>query len=109
MPATLRLLALHISVFLIGCAAADAATITMKCKNPRREYLVEFDEQARRLVVRADGSTTNYPISAIQEITGGLLISGRIPNGPQFQLSTGKQKMMRYTIAPGNEQADQCQ
>ena len=94
-------------IFAIG--DASAATITMKCKNPRREYIVEFNDVTRQVVAKSEGSSTQYPVSEIKEISAGYLINGRILNGPDYELSTGKQKSIRFTIGPGNVQVDACQ
>jgi len=93
------------SVFATG--DAFAATISLKCKNARREYLVEFNDATRQVFAKAEGSNTNYPVSEIKEISGGYLIKGTIPNGPDYELSTVRPKSIRFFISPGNVQTDQ--
>jgi hypothetical protein len=88
---------------------ALAATISLKCKNPRREYLIEFNDVTRQVLAKSEEGSTNYPVSEVKEISGGYLIKGRIPNGPDYKLSTGKQKSIRFVIGPGNVQTDSCQ
>lgn len=93
---------------LVMVGDASAATISMKCKNPRREYIVEFNDVTRQVITKSEEGTTNYPVLEIKEISGGYLIKGHIPNGPDYELTTGPSKSIRFVISPGNVQIDPC-
>ena len=61
----------------------------MKCKNPRREYIIEFND-VPQAVAKSESENTNCPVA--EEIIGGHLIKGRIPNGTEYETSTGSKK-----------------
>lgn len=61
---------------------ANAATLTMICENPRREYVITFDEGMNSL--HADD--TPYRILAVEKTSSRLVVAGLTVNeGPTFR------------------------
>jgi len=75
----MRPLAVLCLLLFAGAAAAEATPITMNCKNPRREYLVTFDESKRTLTAAAEEGLTPYQVLTVQKTPNRLWVSGLTP------------------------------
>lgn len=88
---------------------SSSSIVSLKCKNPRREYLIEYDAAARHVSAKADGATTSYPVSNVNQTSDGYVVLGQIPNGPSYELTIRKEARVRYFIGPNNVQTDLCE
>jgi hypothetical protein len=70
-----------LSLGLLATSSALSAPLTMVCENPRRSYVVTFDERRRTLVTTAEEGPTAYRVtSVVGRKVSGLSTKG----GPAF-------------------------
>jgi hypothetical protein len=88
---------------------AHAETITMICKNPRREYLVVFDSFAKSLVMKAEEEDTPYRVDKIRRVGRGYVVNGvTTPGGPSFHALIDNQKLIQFFVSNKLLQTDYC-
>ncbi|HEY1979297.1 MAG TPA: hypothetical protein VGH13_04360 [Xanthobacteraceae bacterium] len=109
-PRSLRPRAAMLAVPLILVAAlAEASEVTMICKNPRREYLVRFDETARTLNATSDGDASAYQVLTVEKSAKRLWVSGLTVNdGPTYRASFRPKMRMEYFAANKLIETDAC-
>jgi hypothetical protein len=60
----------------------------MVCKNPRREYVVAFSDNPRRLQVRADEADVDYPVLAVERSASRYaVVALTVKGGPTARVS----------------------
>jgi hypothetical protein len=92
-----------ICIFLCGHTAV-AREVSMRCTNPRQEYLVKFDDAKRQFFANA----TRYQVYSFTSGAGGTTVSGQtVPGGPRFNAYFGSQKRMEF-VSGGEIQTDLC-
>lgn len=88
---------------------AAANKTKMICENPRREYLVIFDPEKHRFVVKAEDGLTKYRLRNVQNVPGGYVIKGStIRNGPDFVAYTTGARRIEYFANFEKIQTDYC-
>ncbi len=97
------------SLFLLLAQEAGAETITMICKNPRREYLVVFDSFAKSLVTKAEEGDTPYRVDKVRQVGRGYIVEGvTAPGGPSFHALIDNQKLIQLFVSNKLIQTDYC-
>ena len=88
---------------------ARAETITMTCKNPRREYIVVFDSFAKSLVTKAEEGDTPYRVDKVRQVGRGYVVDGvAAPGGPSFHALIDNQKLIQFFVGKKLFQTDYC-
>lgn len=72
----MRRIFLLMSLCVLTASLARAETITMICKNPRREYVVIFDNFAKSLVTKAEEGGTPYRVDKVRRVGRGYFVEG---------------------------------
>jgi len=86
-------------------APAKAAKLKMVCENPRREYVLTFDEAAN--TVFAD--ETQYRVLAVEKTKSRLLVTGLTVNdGPTFRAHFRPYKKIEFFSDNQLTQTDGC-
>jgi hypothetical protein len=94
-----------ISTFLPS--VADALQVT--CENPRREYLVRYEEGDRYIRVGAEGDESNYTVLAVEKSTDRFIIAAQTPNGgPTVRFGIRPYLRMEYWVDGQLFQTDAC-
>lgn len=93
------------AVMLMTAPTAHAGILSMVCENPRREYVVRFDEGMQTFTADA----TPYRILAIEKTAERLVIVGlTINDGPTFRAHFRPYKKMEYFADSQIIQTDGC-
>ncbi|WP_262031715.1 hypothetical protein [Microvirga sp. Mcv34] len=97
------------ATFAIACIAlcgqaVFAREVSMKCTNPRQEYLVKFDDAKRQFFA----NSTQYQVHSFTSGAGQTTVSGQtVQGGPRFNAYFGSEKRMEF-ISGGEIQTDLC-
>lgn len=103
--ALLRIASAMIAVAFAFPAPAKAAKLKMICENPRREYVLTFDEAAN--TVFAD--ETRYRVLAVERTKSWLLVTGLTVNdGPTFRAHFRPYKKIEFFSDNQLTQTDGC-
>ena len=87
-------------------AYASADIVKLICQNPRREYVVEYNNRLRTLTL--DGET-NYKILAVEKTPERYVIAGlTVEGGPTFQLHLRPYRKMDFYSGESLQQTDGC-
>lgn len=95
-----------------GIAAAfamPAAAETMTCKNPRREYRVEFD--GKNFLAKSEEGTTPYRVTNVVDMPDGRLVIGKAAgaDGLNFEADFGDREIRYFMDGAGAAlQTDDC-
>jgi hypothetical protein len=105
----MRRIRLVVGLSVLIAQEARAETITMTCKNPRREYLLVFDSFAKSLVAKAEDGDTPYRVDKVQRVGRGYTVDGvTAPGGPSFHALIDNQKLIQLFISNKLLQTDYC-
>lgn len=106
---TILLAPVLISGILISGSALAAQT-QMICKNPRRSYLVTFDDVTKTLRVGAAGPDTFYQVKRVENGANGQVVHGKtVKGGPNFVAHLGGKKRMELVDSGQIVQTDPCE
>jgi len=84
---------------------ARAATLRMVCENPRRNYVVTYEEGAKTL----SANETAYRVLAVERTKRRLVIAGlTVDDGPTFQAHFRPEKKIEYFSNNALLQTDGC-
>jgi hypothetical protein len=102
---------LALLVFGLISSPVLAAQEKMACKNPRRGYLVTFDDMAKSFHVGVPpGSDTLYKVESVESDKDGLLVKGKtVKGGPGFVAYFGVKKRIEFIDGGQVIQTDPCE
>lgn len=105
----MKKLVLVAGICVFGAQEAGAETITMICKNPRREYVVVFDSFARSFIAKAAEGDTPYRVEKVRQVGRGYVVDGvTTPAGPAFRAVIDRQKQIQFFVSGKLLQTDHC-
>jgi hypothetical protein len=105
----MRRIFLVVGLSVLIAQEARAETITMTCKNPRREYRVVFDSFAKSLVAKAEEGDTPYRVDKVRRVGRGYVVDGvTAPGGPSFHALIDNQKLIQFFVSNKLLQTDYC-
>jgi hypothetical protein len=79
------------------------------CENPRREYLVTYTDGDRYIEVKADGSTSEYTVLAVEKTDQAFIVAAQTPNdGPSVKMNLRPYLRMEYWVDGQLFQTDAC-
>ncbi|MCP5082220.1 MAG: hypothetical protein GY948_11040 [Alphaproteobacteria bacterium] len=82
----------------------------MTCRNPRRSYVVTFDETARSFRMETAASKTFYQVDVIERGEVGLVVRGKTVNaGPDFAAYLDGKKRIDFFDGGQIVQTDPCE
>ena len=88
---------------------ASAGTIETTCKNPRRSYLVEFDDGAKTFRLHVNGADSVYKVERVEKRENGLVVYGRtVKTGPNFVAYLTDRKRIEFVDGGRIIQTDPC-
>ncbi len=101
-----------IPILLILSLAAEpvfATQIQMTCKNPRRSYVVTFDDEANTFRVGSAGPNTFYQVKRLGKNMNGQVVHGKtVKGGPDFEAYLGTKKRIEFIEGGQIIQTDFC-
>ena len=102
----------YISVLILYLIVngSEAATLSMICKNPRREYLVVFNDFSRSFIAKAEEGDTPYRVDSIRRVGESYTVKGvTIFGGPSFSALIGDgQQFIQFFDSRKLHQTDYC-
>ena len=103
---------MRVVILLIAATLASQAVASemqeMGCKNPRRPYLVVFDEKAKTFTIDPDTDAVRYSGKDVN----GLTVSGDVghDSGLTFVASFAHPRSLKFYSADGSLfQTDECE
>jgi hypothetical protein len=89
---------------------AQAAPITMTCKNELRRYQLTFDEEQNTLVWRSGDLRTQYLVEKVKKDDADLIVWGRTrAHGNDYVAQFAPVKTVTYHYPNLSKQTDSCQ
>ncbi|OJX80108.1 MAG: hypothetical protein BGO93_01675 [Mesorhizobium sp. 65-26] len=84
---------------------ARAATLRMVCENPRRDYVVTYEEGAKTM----SANETAYRVLAVERTKRKLVVAGlTVDDGPTFRAHFRPEKKIEYFSNNALMQTDAC-
>lgn len=84
---------------------ARAATLRMVCENPRRDYVVTYEEGAKTM----SANETAYRVLAVDRTKQKLVVAGlTVDDGPTFRAHFRPEKKIEYFSDNALMQTDTC-
>ena len=103
-------------VCALGCALvwglgyAEAAPLTMTCKNELRQYQLIFDDEQNTLVWRSGDLRTQYLVEKVKKDDTDLIVWGRTrAHGNDYVAQFAPVKTVTYHYPNLSKQTDACQ
>ena len=105
----MRLVMAAILVCFFAPDLAWAAKGKMVCDNPRRSYLVKFDDELGAFVLAAEEGETSYVVKSVSlEHNGAIFKGDTTSGGPTFQAFTFGRKRVEFYQDNQRIQIDFC-
>jgi hypothetical protein len=87
-----------------------ASSGAMKCDNPRREYVVKYDDELGSFVLQAEEGKTRYKVKSVSIESKGAVFKGETAKGgPTFQAFTSGRKRVEFFENGQRIQTDFCE
>lgn len=96
---------------VIACAAAsaNAAPLSMTCKNDLRQYQLTFDDEQNTLVWTSGDLRTSYLVEKVKKDDVDLIVWGRTrAHGHDYVAQFAPVKTVTYHYANLSKQTDAC-
>jgi hypothetical protein len=88
---------------------AEAKTLQLACENPRREYLVKYQEGAREILLNPDTENSGLRVLAVENTTDKYVVAAQTPNGgPAVRLHLRPYLKIEYWVDGQLFQTDGC-
>ncbi|MEH6523431.1 hypothetical protein [Sulfitobacter sp.] len=105
----MRALIFPFFILTVQAAPAFAADVGMICKNPGREYYLEYSEGTKYIVVMPDSEATKFPV-LIDEKTDArhVVTANTVAGGPIVRLHIRPYQKLEFWLDGELDQTDGC-